>query len=76
MKNKAKNLRSRRNLPLSHYSNFKYFPPFNINTNINIKTRPSLYRRPFITIARAGSNFPGEKMSALLLSIPQWDSFY
>ena len=34
------------------------------------------YPVPFITIARDGSNFPGEKMSALLLSIPQWDSFY
>ena len=38
--------------------------------------RPAAYPVPFIAIARDGSNFPGEKMSALLLSIPQWDSFY
>ena len=31
---------------------------------------------PLITSPRDGSNFPGEKMSALLLSIPQWDRFY
>ena len=34
------------------------------------------YPVPFITIMLDSSNFPGEKMSALLLSIPQWDSFY
>ena len=38
--------------------------------------RGPFYPVPFITIARDGSNFPGEKMSALLLTIPQWDSFY
>ena len=34
------------------------------------------YPVPFVAIARDGSNFPGKKMSALLLSIPQWDRFY
>ena len=32
--------------------------------------RPAGYPVPFITSARDVSNFPGEKMSALLLSIP------
>ena len=40
------------------------------------ETRPAAYPVPFITSPRDGSNFPGEKMSALLLSIPQWDSIY
>ena len=31
--------------------------------------RPAGYPVPFITSARDGSNFPGEKMSALLLSL-------
>ena len=39
-------------------------------------SRPTAYPVPFITSPRDGSNFPGEKMSALLLSIPQWDSIY
>ena len=38
--------------------------------------RAALYPVSFINSPRDGSNFPGEIMSALLLSIPQWDRFY
>ena len=44
--------------------------------DISFIPRGVAYPVPFITSSRDGSNFPGEKMSALLLSIPQWDSFY
>ena len=47
-----------------------------LRTKKSVVLRPAAYPVPFIAIARDGSNFPGEKMSALLLSIPQWDSIY